>query len=67
MRLSKNDLHDYQKYGVEYIISHPVTALFLDLGLGKTIITLTAIEELMFDYFEISKVLIIAKRKNGNI
>ena len=60
MRLSKNDLHDYQKYVVEYIISHPVTALFLDLGLGKTIITLTAIEELMFDYFEISKVLIIA-------
>lgn len=60
MRLSKNDLHDYQKYGVEYIISHPVTALFLDLGLGKTIITLTAIEELMFDYFELSKVLIIA-------
>ena len=60
MSLSKADLHDYQKYGVEYIITHPVTALFLDLGLGKTITTLTAIDELMFDYFEISKVLIIA-------
>ena len=60
MRLTKADLHDYQKYGVEYIITHPVTALFLDLGLGKTITTLTAIDELMFDYFEISRVLIIA-------
>lgn len=60
MSLSKADLHDYQKYGVEYIITHPVTALFLDLGLGKTITTLTAIDELMFDYFEISRVLIIA-------
>ena len=60
MSLSKTDLHDYQKYGVDYIIAHPVTALFLDLGLGKTITTLTAIDELMFDYFEISKVLIIA-------
>ena len=60
MKLSKANLHDYQKYGVEYIITHPITALFLDLGLGKTIITLTAIDELMFDYFEIGKVLIIA-------
>ena len=60
MRLTKADLHDYQKYGVDFITEHPVSALFLDCGLGKTITTLTAIDSLMYDYFEISKVLIIA-------
>ena len=60
MKLSKADLHDYQKYGVDFIVEHPVAGLLLDLGLGKTVTTLTAIDELMFDRFEISKVLIIA-------
>ena len=41
-------------------VAHKVSALFLDCGLGKTITTLTAINELMYDSFEISKVLIIA-------
>ena len=41
--------HDYQKYCIEYIREHPVSALFLDMGLGKTIITLTALNALMFD------------------
>ena len=40
--------HDYQKYCIEYIREHPVSALFLDMGLGKTIITLTALNALMF-------------------
>lgn len=52
--------HDYQKYAVRYIIEHPITALFLDCGLGKTSITLTAVNDLLFDYFEIRKVLVIA-------
>ena len=52
--------HDYQKYAVRYIIEHPITALFLDCGLGKTSVTLTAINDLLFDYFEIRKVLVIA-------
>lgn len=65
MKLSRDDLHDYQKYGVQYIITHPVTALFIDLGLGKTVTTLTAIDELMYDYFEVSKVLIIAPLRVG--
>ncbi|MCM1530458.1 MAG: DEAD/DEAH box helicase [Alistipes sp.] len=52
--------HEYQRYAVEYIITHPVTALLLDMGLGKTVTTLTAVNELMYDYFEISKVLVIA-------
>lgn len=60
MQLSKADLHDYQKYGIDFIVDHPIAALLLDLGLGKTVTTLTAIDELMFDRFEISKVLIIA-------
>ena len=52
--------HDYQKYAIRYIIEHPITALFLDCGLGKTSVTLTAINDLLFDYFEIRKVLVIA-------
>ena len=52
--------HEYQRYAAEYIITHPVTALLLDIGLGKTVTTLTAANELMYDYFEISKVLVIA-------
>jgi SNF2 family DNA or RNA helicase len=52
--------HDYQKYAEEFIINHPACALMLDMGLGKTVITLTAIWLLLFDYFEFSKVLVIA-------
>lgn len=52
--------HDYQKYAIEYIKEHPIVAVILAMGMGKTSITLTAIEELMYDSFEISKVLIIA-------
>ena len=52
--------HDYQEYAVSYIMSHPVCALLLDCGLGKTSITLTAIERLMHDSFEIGKVLVVA-------
>lgn len=52
--------HSYQNYAKNFILAHKVSALFLDCGLGKTITTLTAINELMYDSFEISKVLIIA-------
>ncbi len=52
-------LHDYQEYAVKFIEEHPVSALLLDMGLGKTITTLTAINNLMFDMFEVRKVLII--------
>ena len=54
------ELHDYQKYAVRFIEEHPIAALFLDMGLGKTITTLTAIHNLMFDLFAVRKVLIIA-------
>lgn len=52
--------HEYQKYAEEFIINHSACALMLDMGLGKTVITLTGIWLLLFDYFEVSKVLVIA-------
>ena len=52
--------HEYQRYATEFIITHPISALLLDMGLGKTSITLTAINDLLFDGFEIHKVLVVA-------
>lgn len=52
--------HDYQQYAIEYIRTHPVAAVLLDMGLGKTSITLTALNDLLFDYFDVHKVLVIA-------
>ena len=52
--------HDYQVYATEFIKCHEVAAVFLECGLGKTSITLSAINDLMFDSFEVRKVLVIA-------
>lgn len=52
--------HDYQRYAAEFIITQPVAALLLDMGLGKTSIALTAINDLLFDSFEVHKVLVVA-------
>ncbi len=52
--------HDYQKFAINFILEHPIAAVFLDMGMGKSSITLTAIMELMYDRFEVSKVLIVA-------
>lgn len=52
--------HDYQRYAIDYILSHPVTAAILDMGLGKTVITLSAIDDLLYDSFLIRKVLVVA-------
>lgn len=52
--------HDYQSYCIDYIKSHPVSALFLDCGLGKTVITLSAIRDLVLDEMKVSAVLVIA-------
>lgn len=54
--------HDYQSIAIERIEKYPKYGLFLDMGLGKTIITLTAIQDLIYDMFEVRKVLIIAPR-----
>ena len=52
--------HDYQKYAIDFIETHPQAAVLLGCGLGKTSITLTALNDLMFDRFEVRKPLIIA-------
>lgn len=52
--------HEYQKHAIDKILTTPAVGLFLDMGLGKTSITLTAIEELLFDSFEAERVLVIA-------
>lgn len=56
----KYEAHDYQTYATEYIETHPIAAVLLDMGLGKTSITLTAINDLLFDSFEVHRVLVIA-------
>ncbi len=55
--------HKYQEEAINKIIEINRCGLFLDMGLGKTVITLTAINDLMFDRFAITKVLIIAPLK----
>lgn len=54
------DAHDYQKYATEFILTHPIAAVFLEMGLGKSVITLTALFDLCLDQFLIRKVLVIA-------
>ncbi|RGD39744.1 ATP-dependent helicase [Coprococcus sp. AM14-16] len=52
--------HNYQAYAIDYIEKHPVAAVLLDMGLGKTVISLTAIADLLFDSFEAHRVLVVA-------
>lgn len=56
----KYEPHNYQTYAIDYIETHPVSAVLLDMGLGKTSITLTALNDLLFDSFEAHRVLVIA-------
>lgn len=57
--LKREQLHSYQRYAAEFVCDHAASAILLDCGCGKTIITLTAIEELLRDRFEIGKVLVV--------
>ena len=52
--------HEYQTYATEFILTHPAAAILLSMGLGKSVITLTAIYELCLNRFEVSKVLGVA-------
>lgn len=52
--------HPYQQYAIEYIEAHPTAALFLECGLGKTAITLSALQSLMLDSFDVKRCLIVA-------
>lgn len=63
MKLTESNLHNYQKACVEHIIDNRYCGVFLDMGLGKTVSTLTAINYLMNDYCEINSVLVIAPKR----
>jgi len=56
----KYEPHNYQTYATRYIEEHPIAAVLLDMGLGKTSITLTALNDLLFDSFEAHRILVIA-------
>ncbi|HEM6178622.1 TPA: DEAD/DEAH box helicase [Streptococcus suis] len=62
----KLTLHNYQVVAKDFIISHPNAAVILDMGMGKTATTLSAVNELMFDRFEVAKVLVIAPLRVAN-
>ena len=59
----KYKAHEYQDYATRFILEHPACAILLDMGLGKTVITLMAIKELVMETFEIGRVLIIAPKR----
>ena len=54
--------HAYQRKAIDFIIDHPNCALYLDMGLGKSVVTLTAIQQLIDDYLEVRKVLVVAPK-----
>jgi len=59
----KYNPHDYQNYITEKIIQTPACGIFAEMGLGKTVSTLTAINELIYDRFDVLKVLVIAPKR----
>ena len=56
----KYEPHNYQTFAINYIEEHPISAVLLDMGLGKTSITLTALNNLLFDSFKAHRILVIA-------
>jgi SNF2 family DNA or RNA helicase len=61
--MDESNLHTYQRACVEHIIKTPFCGVFLEMGLGKTVSTLTAINYLMYDYLEVNSVLVIAPKR----
>jgi SNF2 family DNA or RNA helicase len=62
-QMREEDLHNYQLTTSRHIITNPYCGLFLDMGLGKTVSTLTAIKKLMFEELDINRVLVIAPKR----
>ena len=58
--------HDYQIYSTNFILNNSISAIFLECGLGKSVISLTAINDLMLDYFDVSRTLVIAPLRVAN-
>lgn len=52
--------HEYQRFVIDYIKKNPIAAVFLDMGLGKTSITLTALNDLLFGSFDVHRILVVA-------
>ena len=52
--------HDYQQYAIDFLVENPIAAILLDMGMGKTSLTLMAVQKLMYEMFEVNKVLIVA-------
>lgn len=61
--MNQSNLHPYQLRTVKHIIDNPKSGAFLDMGLGKTVSTLTAIKILTFDELEIDATLVIAPKR----
>lgn len=61
--MKEQDLHNYQVSAVNHILDHPFCGLFLDMGLGKTVSSLTAIKRLMYEELDIERVLVIAPKR----
>lgn len=59
----KFEPHAYQSYGIQRIVEDPYVGMFLDMGLGKTVITLTAINELVYNRWAVRRVLVVAPKK----
>ena len=55
--------HDYQTRAKDFILEHPKAGMLLEMGLGKTVITLTAIDVLINELFEVDRVLVIAPKR----
>lgn len=55
--------HDYQAYATDFVLSHPYCGLILDMGLGKSVITLTALWDLLLDSFDVGCVLVVAPKR----
>ena len=56
----KYNPHGYQDYGLEHILRNKISGLFMDMGLGKTVVSLTAVDELIYGRLEVERVLVIA-------
>ena len=52
--------HEYQQFCIDFLLDKPAAGLLLDMGLGKTVITLTAAAKWLYDRFEINRVLVVA-------
>ena len=59
----KYNPHDYQTFATNFVLEHPYCGLILDMGLGKSVITLTALWDLLLDSFDACRVLVVAPKR----